>query len=519
MPMVEIYGLNYDFIQQNGHFMMMNGTDEKVIKTDDLARIQVNMLKANAIKGLLPVEIEEIDYQVKFYYEITGRKILAHRLREEKLTMKQLYQILNQIVAVLESSEEYMLSQTNFILHQDFIFMEDDFKSIDLIYLPLKAIEQKPNLKDELRELLFSLVGHVEELTGNSVQQLTQYFQSPSFNLKELTGILKKLHTNIPNQQITSRDSIQRPAEAEASEPVLEQQSDLEQIQENQQKTTATAPKPKPATQMQQKPSALQKKADQKQAKSEDQTEAKKPSLVMIACFAFLAIAIIWKLYDVIMTNSMFYISISLSLIVIAVAVYFGFIYDGKRATENNETNDHHLIKDSKKSIFNKNKKNEVDEEVLMTMNNVQDDRPLNQAVQASEPVDSATYFQELGNQTTLLTQPNATVLLDENPQESYDVAYLNVNRKGQTEKITITQSPFIIGRNAAAVDYMEDSVGISRTHIEIIENESDYFVKDLGSKNGTKQNDEPLVAYKSYQLRDGDSLMIGKVEYIFQKG
>ena len=118
-----------------------------------------------------------------------------------------------------------------------------------------------------------------------------------------------------------------------------------------------------------------------------------------------------------------------------------------------------------------------------------------------------------------MLSQPNATVLLDEEAPVIANATYLIVNRKGQTEKITITQSPFIIGRNAAAVDYMEDSVGISRTHIEISENENGFFVKDLGSKNGTKQNGQPLVAYKNYPLNDGDHILIGKVEYTFQKG
>lgn len=509
MSMTKIYQLNYDFIQQNGHFMIISGTDEQFVESDDLARIQVNMLKANEINGLLPVEIEEIDFQVKLYYEITGKKILTHRLREEKFTMQDFYQLLNQIVTTIESSEEYMLIQANYVLNPDFIFVDKGFKSIDLVYLPLVKIEGKPVLKDEFRDLMFNLVGHVEELRGNGVQQLTQYLQDPGFNIKELKSLLTKLHSDIPNVSQFTSGSVQ--SSGKVQEPVSLKEP-VAKVIEKKQVSKPMSP-PKPPTIVKNELNNSQIKNSKKQEEPEESAKPKKPSLVVVICLAALALALSWKLYESMPSEMMFYVSVSLSLVIVAVAVYFGFIYEGKEPKQASEITKNKRTNKKKKG----NPKQSVKQEELGQVESSGVNHQHNQ--QASAPVDSATYFQELGNQTTLLSQPNATVLLDEEAPVIANATYLIVNRKGQTEKITITQSPFIIGRNAAAVDYMEDSVGISRTHIEISENENGFFVKDLGSKNGTKQNGQPLVAYKNYPLNDGDHILIGKVEYTFQKG
>lgn len=506
--MSKIYQLNYDFIQQNGHFMLISGATDKMIQSDELVRIQVEMLKANEIKGILPIEIEEIDFQIKLYYEITGKKMLAHRLREVKLSMKHLYQLLGQVVTIIESSDEYMLTQGNFVLNTDFIFIGKDYKSVDLLYLPLVEIDQKPNFKTEFRELLFNLVGHVDELTGNGVQHLTQYLQETGFNLKELKLILNQLENDLPHSPSYTSGSVQ--VSAPVSAPEIAQQVSNEPKSEP--ARSAPAPKPKTTPAATKKKPVAQGKVKKAQQEVEGDVEPKKPSLVVVACLAVFALALVWKLYESIPSNIMFIISASLSLVIVAGSVFFIFIYEGKkpRQVQGNFTSI------EKQEVTSKGRKKQTNQQLASELN--QEDRSqLDQ--EPLKPVDSATYFEQLGNQTTLLSQPNATVLLDEGDPTPVEVAYLSVNRSGQTEKITITQSPFIIGRNAATVDYMEDSVGISRTHVEISEHEEGYFVKDLGSKNGTKQNDETIVAYKSYPLEDGDQIMIGKIEYTFQKG
>ncbi len=68
-----IYGLTCDFEQQNGHFMTIHREDPS-IQSDELAKIQVNMMSSNTIDHVLPLEVQEIDFNVKFYYDISSKK-------------------------------------------------------------------------------------------------------------------------------------------------------------------------------------------------------------------------------------------------------------------------------------------------------------------------------------------------------------------------------------------------------------------------------------------------------------
>ena len=54
---------------------------------------------------------------------------------------------------------------------------------------------------------------------------------------------------------------------------------------------------------------------------------------------------------------------------------------------------------------------------------------------------------------------------------------------------------------------------GVSRQHIMVMQQGGRLFVKDLGSKNGTRINSDALRANILYELMDGDVLQLGKLQ------
>ncbi|HHS97859.1 MAG TPA: FHA domain-containing protein [Chloroflexi bacterium] len=54
---------------------------------------------------------------------------------------------------------------------------------------------------------------------------------------------------------------------------------------------------------------------------------------------------------------------------------------------------------------------------------------------------------------------------------------------------------------------------GVSRRHARILQKEGKVFLEDVGSANGTFLNDQRLMPYLPYPLRDGDRIRIGKLE------
>lgn len=88
----------------------------------------------------------------------------------------------------------------------------------------------------------------------------------------------------------------------------------------------------------------------------------------------------------------------------------------------------------------------------------------------------------------------------------------------GATGAIVIDHSPFEIGRSADC-DYMvEDMPSVGRHHCRIIYREStnNYYIEDLGSKNGTFVNSFRLAANTPMLLKSGSMISLDRIQFIF---
>jgi hypothetical protein len=71
------------------------------------------------------------------------------------------------------------------------------------------------------------------------------------------------------------------------------------------------------------------------------------------------------------------------------------------------------------------------------------------------------------------------------------------------------------IGR-AAENEIVLHEHGVSRRHLRILARGGKHFVVELGSANGTLLNGKPLPQQKEQELRGGDRLLVGPVEFVF---
>ena len=76
----------------------------------------------------------------------------------------------------------------------------------------------------------------------------------------------------------------------------------------------------------------------------------------------------------------------------------------------------------------------------------------------------------------------------------------------GTVVEVELTDKPLTIGRSAQADIHLEDERA-SRLHCGIRQQDGDYLIKDLASKNGTFLNDERI---ESETLKSGDMIRIG---------
>jgi len=81
---------------------------------------------------------------------------------------------------------------------------------------------------------------------------------------------------------------------------------------------------------------------------------------------------------------------------------------------------------------------------------------------------------------------------------------------EGRTREVA---RPTILGR-MKGVDLVVEDIGASREHCKVYQQDGDWFVIDLNSRNGTKVNGTPVTRWR---LKDGDRIGIGATLVTFQ--
>lgn len=85
-------------------------------------------------------------------------------------------------------------------------------------------------------------------------------------------------------------------------------------------------------------------------------------------------------------------------------------------------------------------------------------------------------------------------------------------------KNIEIDTVPFVIGKLKEKTNYAIDDKSVSRIHLRIdIDEEDNYYIEDMNSKNGTFVNGKRLKPYEKKLIVMGDSIKISVYEYIFR--
>jgi len=85
----------------------------------------------------------------------------------------------------------------------------------------------------------------------------------------------------------------------------------------------------------------------------------------------------------------------------------------------------------------------------------------------------------------------------------------------GEKKAYRLDQERATIGREPSNYIVLDDRA-VSRKHAEILQENNQYFVRDLKSNNGTQLNDKPLASHEKALLRAGDLIVINDFEVSF---
>lgn len=188
-----MYGYRSDFIHEGKMRMLL--TREPVVHSNELDTYQVNMLRFNEVPHLLSIEIREVDFEVAFLYDISGKKMLEQVLRSLQITAIQYFEWMFQLVNVLEGCRAYMLHPNQILLHERFIYVDGHSwnSSLYTAYIPTEEPLHPQAGLEGLKRLGILLSSHVSHWDGDGFQRLVQLLSQEGTTLADVRGLLQSL--------------------------------------------------------------------------------------------------------------------------------------------------------------------------------------------------------------------------------------------------------------------------------------------------------------------------------------
>ncbi|WP_018754036.1 DUF6382 domain-containing protein [Paenibacillus sanguinis] len=547
--------LHADFVRDGGTYMILQAQDES-FHPDLLNRVERSMLAAVVVPHLLKLDVREINFQISLHFDITGKRMLAHCLRSDPIGLTEFYGLLLQVVAMLEEGKRYMLNTGNFILDEQHIFVENPLSwgTLHFTYIPWRHRTDGIPLSQALLGLMTRLLTCVAQVEGQGIPQLVKLCGEESFSLSGFKKLLLELLAGDPPAR-GEIESLHRPdgaigerrAAFEPEEgrhlPGRRERAFTSGSQNHTSTTAGSAVIKEYITPREVKLGVhmLPNGGDEAVASRLDWPgigeEPTKPRLkpVYLLVGAIVAAALCWKLIYIDQPGQLGLYLCVLITVLLAVIVYWGWrkgiAFGVHEADEEHGDSQLAPSADMELSVFSP----------ISAGSDQGSDGALNKGgalqqmsfhMQGPEhsvsPVlaSSAWRDDESDASEPMISPPTMLLsrsMLSEHKDESLPSApcfYLERSNSGgigaAPERISLSPGSFIIGRSKELVQFVEDSTGVSRAHVEVMVSPQGCTLKDLGSTNGTKLKGELIAPYKAYPLEAGDVFSLTEVNFKF---
>lgn len=188
-----IYGYRVQFILEERMGMML--TRDNPVPSEALDPHQAKMLTYNRVPHFLRLDIRELDLELSFVYDISGKRMLKQALRSMRMTSSQYFEWMLQLVRILENCRAYMLHPDHVLLHEECVFVDEQAVDggLHVAYLPLLEPLQPRAGMDGLRRLGILLSTHVTQWNGDGFQRLVQCLSQEDNSLAEVRKLLQSL--------------------------------------------------------------------------------------------------------------------------------------------------------------------------------------------------------------------------------------------------------------------------------------------------------------------------------------
>lgn len=537
------YQYRADFIHEGT--LILHLVRNQLIKASELDPYPIRMLQQHGVPHMLKPNVRIMNEEASLHYEISGKRLLLPLLAVEKISELQYYEWLLQLIGIVEHCRAYMLQPNQILFHEDVLFIEGELQGGKLYipYIPIvEPLDPHAAIRG-LQKLAISLSGQVKQWSGNGFQELIRLLYQ-----EDVSYALLRNHVQtymVPKPQIDGSPDWQA---EQMIHPINRSKAIVTMMHE-----PASLGSDSGHLSSENGWGELQTDAEEGRVEElhdlDRDLELQPQSWVIAGGIAALISAAGLKLGYGQSANG---IGITISLLFVVIGVSVGYIWRTgwgmlwiQRVLRRNKARlpaDDTFIPDmasveltsfmSKRSNPNKTRaqiehptdhqaKHQVKYRVKKT---AVDDDYLYPSVAGNSGAGGYSQLdtnleQSLSAQTTLLDDSgSATILLDDcaQPVETVRVVLERLISGRVTEVFEVNQFPFAIGRSEQGVQLTISEPGISKLHCELHYDLGQYWIKDLGSKNGTVVRGELLIPYKKTLITMNDIIKLVHSEYRF---
>ncbi|GMK39347.1 hypothetical protein PCCS19_24010 [Paenibacillus sp. CCS19] len=542
-----------DFAMNRGHELILDR--EQPIAREELDTMELQMLRSNQVPFLLPVEWIEIDGCVTFRYSIAGRRMLSHQLQLQAMTMQQFYMFLLAITEALDACKSYLLRPECCMLDETYIFVGERWDDVSLLYVPFRNKEQSADELTAFIPLVMRLTAHVQQLDGAGLQSILKHVNDSRGVRPALIRTLLQLIGGENNEQQQSsvnhslsqtmvgsgrREKLGEQLASNAAAIPLSVSSSaifsnaIGRTYEREQEQEGTAFTPQMAS-YEQAGSGMQtpqlklstlEPEDEQTTSSEQQSRNK---WLMIGGTA-IGTALVWRY-----TYADHPTSDSLMLASGATLCLVSLLFILLRRQRAND-----ILGESQTQLpdaagnGDSSESGELqywpDSQLLERRYAHSEPKRLESASSAEKRASDKELVPKQSAETSMLPSAAAATVwmggnaaaqqsgvsdrMADNMKAPYPRWVVERAWKGKQEQYMLPgedagNAVFVIGRFSEKADIADDHPGISRVHVEFGRSEEGFTAKDMGSRNGTALNGNPMIAYKSYMLCNGDTLQL----------
>jgi hypothetical protein len=486
------------------------------VSRDELSKLELRMLERSAIPHVLQLDIEDVDSEVKLIYKLPLGRSMERFIRDASDaslggSLGVILELLHSILSILEESRNYMLDEGKYALHPGMIQVGRDSGDLYLAYLPLRTIDNKCSVRQELYQLTLFILDE-SGVSRDSCPLLLDCLRSSLFDLAEFKLLLIRLQADA----ITAAGNISPLcAAAEAKEPIRQDfgrdaagSKPAGHPASSEQNFITSAPAPSSS----QYHTAYPK---EERLLHDGDTMRFHPNMGSIFRSArlrilLIVIVLIWGAAAWRPSEMMFSLAIGLTLI--STALYYKWSRKEKETSWEGEAVD---------PLF--------DDTSCHSVSDDQTGLPLQGVHTAHQPCGMAgrafgwseaerKLYADTPANTVFLMQPAETELLAPETELLRTQAVLEYQASGTDCLIVeLNKGHFVFGRSPVDSDWVLEASGISRKHGAFIQEGMDWSLIDLESKNGCRLNGEILEPKRAYRLKDGDQITAAQSQFVFR--